>query len=356
MVLDYSLKTVEERIDYVNQLLADTPSKELNNQQLTYMSDYILFVADKNQTKKEHQESHPIVTKNREATVGKRQVSLEEVVAGLENGEDGLYALINQDKNQLLDRKEPLSERDYEEIPQLKEQLEVLKSLQRQFENAPKNKRFSLKKQIIETWQQMYILKASARGIPAKGRTPSQIKSLTYLKLDEDIYFDDKGMPQSKAIISLLNPAHVSFLLCYYSILKQECIDNLHSDMYFLLLDLENLVVDTLLEDYEELFDLVVWKIDGKTNEEIQELMESKHGITHNEQYFSALWRKRVPKMIAEAAQKQWIVWYYTNEKRGIWKKCGKCDEIKLAHPLFYSKNNSSKDGCYSICKECRSK
>ena len=78
--LDYSLKTTEERIECVNKILATTSPEKLNSKYLGYMSDYILFVADKNQTKKEHQQSHPIVTRNREVTVAKRQVSFEEMV------------------------------------------------------------------------------------------------------------------------------------------------------------------------------------------------------------------------------------------------------------------------------------
>lgn len=83
--------------------------------------------------------------------------------------------------------------------------------------------------------------------------------------------------------------------------------------------------------------------------------MESHHGVIHNEQYYSTLWRKRIPKMIAEKAQMEWLEWYFMNVEKGKWKYCNKCGEYKLAHPMFFSKN-TSKDGFYSICKECRSK
>ena len=35
---------------------------------------------------------------------------------------------------------------------------------------------------------------------------------------------------------------------------------------------------------------------------------------------------------------------YYTEEKKGYWKKCNRCGQIKLGHTKFFSKNKSSKD------------
>lgn len=354
MQLDYTLKTPQERIACVEALIAETPDDKLTNQYLSYMSDYILFVADKDQTKKERKEERPIVTKNREVTVAKRQVSFEEVVSNLENGEDGLYALISNDKNQILDPKNKISQKDIEEVPGLQEQLDLIDNLQKQFANATGQAKYSLKKQIIETWQQIYILKASFRGTPAKGKTSNQVKSMAHMDLKENITIDPNTlMPVSDGMISLFNPAHISFLLCYYAQLKQECVDDLLSDMHFLLLDLEDLVEKTLAKDYPVLYDLLIWKIDGLTNEEIQDRMECEYGEIHSEQYFSSLWRKRIPKILAEQAQKDWLIWHYTNEEYGHWKYCTGCGQHKLAHPLFFARN-SSKDGYYSRCKTCK--
>lgn len=354
MKLDYSLTSSEERLKYINDLLVNLPEEQLNNKYLTYMGDYLLFVADKNQTKKEKKEKYSIVTKNREVTVNKRQVSFEEIVSNLENGEDGLYAMIRNDKNQILDQKDPITEKDIEEIPGLKENIATIESLKKQFEHAIGKNKYLLKQQIISKYQEQYILKASFKGVSNKIVISNQIKNMAHMRLDEEIFIDEEGFPQSTGIINLFNTAHISFLLCYYSLLKEESAEDLNSDMHYLLMDLEKLV-DGTFKDEPVLYDLVIWKIDGRTNEEIQKKMDAKYGIKHNEQYFSTLWRKRVPKMLVEKAQKDWLMWHFTNEEYGDWKKCGRCGEIKLAHPLFFSKN-TSKDGFYSICKECRSK
>jgi len=88
ITLDYTLKTPEERTRYVEKLVKSNP--DISQQWRMYLADYILFVADKNQTKKEHKQESPIITKNREITVNKRQTSYEQMVDSLEGGEDAL--------------------------------------------------------------------------------------------------------------------------------------------------------------------------------------------------------------------------------------------------------------------------
>lgn len=350
--LDYTLKTAEDRISFVEQIIAETP--HISNQYLSYLSDYILFISDKDQTKKERKQDKPIVTRNREMTVSKRQTSYEAIASTLENGEDGIYGLIRQDKNQLLDAKDKITQEDIDSVPGLREHLEIIDKLTEQFNNTTvKAQRYSLKKQIIESWQQVYILKASFKGAPVKGRTSSQVKTMAHMNIDENIWLDENDNPQSDSKLTLINPAHVSFLLCYYSQLKQECEDDLNSDMHYLLMDLEDLASAALEEKYPEMYDLLIWKIDGCTNEEILELMKRKYDKSHNVTYYSTLWRKKIPLLIAEAAKKQFLVWYFTNIEYGSWKKCSKCGEVKLAHNMFFAKN-SSKDGWYSQCKDCK--
>ena len=101
------------------------------------------------------------------------------------------------------------------------------------------------------------------------------------------------------------------------------------------------------------LYDLLIDKIDGMQNEAIQKHLEEKYGIKHSVEYISSLWRKKIPKLIAEEAKKEWITWHY-KQIGGKWKRCSRCKKVMPAHNLFFSKNNTSKDGLYSICKCCR--
>ncbi len=357
LILSNDLQTAEERSAYVQDYLDKHPHEYLSQRDLSYISDYILMVSQKDQTKREKQSNAPILTYNRECTVNKREKSLEEIVSGLENGEDGLYALINNDKDQKLDHKQKLTEWDFENIPGLKEQQEIIDKLEEQKKTATGRKRSSLQNQIIETYQQMYVIKNSYRNPSIKKKSNAYLKIFAHLTIpedDEDIYIDEKGYARSNAAVSLLNPSHISFLLRNYVQLKEETTDDLQSDMRYILMDLENLV-EKALEHDELLYNLLIWKIDGLSVKEIQEKMDSQFGEIHSEPYYSTLWRKRIPKLIAEQAQKDYLIWYYTNIEKGNWKRCSKCGEIKLAHPLFFSKN-TNKQGWYSHCKDCKNK
>ena len=101
---------------------------------------------------------------------------------------------------------------------------------------------------------------------------------------------------------------------------------------------------------------IVIYKIDGLQNIQIQEKIQKEFGIKHSLEYISSLWRNKIPKIIASKAEDQWLDWYYFHVEKGKYKKCSRCGQIKLAHNKYFSKNKTSKDNFYSICKECRNK
>ena len=140
-----------------------------------------------------------------------------------------------------------------------------------------------------------------------------------------------------------------------YSALKEDCWGKFSSDLWYAMLDLDNLIEATLNNDkYQLYYKLLIYKIDGKQNVAIQELLEKEFGMTHSVEYLSSLWRNKIPKMIAETAKERYLEWHFTYEEKGKWKKCTRCGKTKLATNRFFSKNSTSKDGWYSICKQCR--
>ena len=347
--LDYTLTSEQDRINLVNAIIAQTPSNQLSPRYLEILADYILDAA-----KKEERRNKKIITKNRMVTVNKRETSFEGLVAKLENGEDGIYALMaGNDKNILLTPKIAITPKDIEEIPGLKELRDNIEQIEKLEKVARGKKRYLLKKQLIEMRQEQYILKNEFRKpIHCMHLT----KSFNEINFDENISIDENGNPKSDGILTFLNPTHISALLCNYSKLKENAWGKFNSDSWALMEDLDNLVEKTLKYKYPLYYDLLIYKIDGKTNIEIQDLLLRDHNIKHSVEYISSLWRNKIPKLLAEQAQEDALLYYYTEIEKGQWKRCSRCGEIKLAHNKFFSKNKSSKDGWYSICKCCRNK
>lgn len=346
--LDYSIESPQERNELVKKIIDETPPEKLTNRYLEILADYLIFAMDKEERKQKK-----ILTDNRMVTVNKRETSFEGLVGKLENGEDGIYNMIANDKNIILTPKVSITQKDLEEIPYLKKLHDEIERVDEQRKKATGRLKFNLTKQLIEMRQDQYVIKNSFHQ-------PiycfNGIKSFSKLDLDENITITADGDVVSDGLISLFNPEHVSILLCNYSKLKEDSWDKFNSDSFYILKDLENLVDLTLKEKEPLYYDLVLYKIDGKQNAEIQELLEIDHGIRYSLEYISSLWRNKIPKMIAATAKKEYLIWYYTEVERGHWKRCSRCGQIKLAHNIFFSKNNTSKDHYYSICKECRNK
>ena len=346
--LDYSIADPEERVKLVEKIIENTPQERLTNKYLEILANYIIFAM----TKKEKKQKK-INTDNRMVTINRRETSFEGLVGKFQSGEDGIYNMIINDKNVLLTPKYQITSKDLEQIPALKQLREEIEKVEEQEKKARGKKKFLLKKQIIQMRQDQYVIKGAYRPVTY---SLNLIKSFSTLDLTDKIEINEKGDIVNKGLISLFNPTHVSILLCNYSKIKESCWDRFNSDIYYLMITLEEAIDAVFKEDYPVLYDLLIYKIDGKSNLDIQQLLFDTYGFTYSVEYLSSLWRKKIPKLIADYVEKEELIWYYTTEEKGKWKKCSRCGQIKLAHNKFFSKNNTSKDEWYSICKECRNK
>lgn len=340
--LDYTLSTPEERNQLVQQILNETP--EPNEKYLEILADYLVLCMEK-QEKKEKQ----ILTENRMTTVNKRETSFEGLVSQLENGEDGIYSLMSDSKTTIFQPKVTITKKDIEEIPPLKQLRDSITVWEAKLKVTEGKQAYTIKKALIEMRKDQYVIKnAYRRPIVPNKLTRSKI----YTKLDEDFEISDEGRVIPKGI-SLCNPKVCSAILCNYSRLKEDSWDQFEGDLWFLVYDFEQ-VCDQALEDYPFYKRIVEYKIDGKQNAEIQKLLEEEFGTTHSIEYISSLWRKKIPNLIASAAEDNLLSWHYLNKEKGAYKKCSRCGQIKLANNKYFSKNKTSKDGFYSICKACR--
>ena len=299
---------------------------------------------------KQEKKERKILTENRLMTVNKRETSFEGLVSQLENGEDGIYNLISDNKNQIFQPKVTITKKDLEEIEPLRQLREAINLWEAKLKVTEGKDAFIIKKALIEMRKDQYLIKnAYRRPIVFNKLT----RSRNYVKLDDKTCrFDADGYPIPEGV-SLLDPAVCSAILCNYSRLKQDSSDQFEGDLYYLMESFDE-IADVALQKYPLYEKIVECKIDGLQNIQIQEILQMEFGIKHSLEYISSLWRKKIPKLIASAAEDQYLDWYYLNEEKGKYKRCSRCGQIKLAHNKYFSKNKTSKDGFYSICKKCR--
>lgn len=335
MIIVYSnltkSKSCEAAISKVEELLS---ANKYNSHQLSKLADYILFA----------ERSKEIISDNRlRGTILKRETSFEELSSKLEGGEDSVYNLISDNKNIPLTHKISITNQDVEQssdLRQLREAIDTIAAL-------PQTK--LTKKMLIEMRRDQYIIKMSNNPpvnltIKTKMRVP--------IPLNEQVSLNKEGEFVISGF-SLLRADVCAAILQNYSRAREGSSENLDSDLWAIMQDFDALS-ERALSNYPILLSIVTAKIDGLTNNQICELLFSEHHVEYSPEYISSLWCHKIPKLIADKAQEEWLDWYYVKKKRGKYKRCSRCGCNKLAIPRYFTRNKTSKDGLYSVCKECR--
>ena len=343
--LDYSLNTPEERRELVEKFLEENPNP--GEKYLEILADYLVFCMEK-QEKREKK----ILTENRLATITKRETSLEGLASQFEGGEDGLYDLIvDNNKNTLFKPKIAITKKDLEEIPELQQAKDAIHYWEEKLKTVTGKEAYIAKKAVIDFRKDQYLIKDAIR-------VPIQIKGTAHSKtcpsLNGTVTLDEQGycVPQG---VTFIDPNVCSIILCSYNLFKNQSAGVFHSDLWALMFDFDNLM-RRALKDYPVYQKIVECKINNKSNIEIQTILKEELNVEHSIEYISSLWRKKIPQILASYAEDEYLNWYYLEVEKGQYKKCSRCGQIKLAHNKYFSKNKTSKDGWYSICKECRNK
>ena len=223
--LDYSLQTPEERKELVEKILDEAPDP--SEQYLESLADYLILCMEKQERKEKK-----ILTDNRMATVVKRETSFEGLVSQFENGEDGIYALITNDKNTIFQPKISITKQDVEEIPFLKQLRETIAIWEKLSKTAVGKQAYVIKKALIDMRKEQYIIKNAYR-VPVTAMKINHSKTIVPLE-DKTCRLDENGYPIPEGI-SLLDPKVCEAILQNYSKLKEDSWDHFDSDTWYLM-------------------------------------------------------------------------------------------------------------------------
>ena len=126
----------------------------------------------------------------------------------------------------------------------------------------------------------------------------------------------------------------------WHTAIGLQAVDGLKPSKYLIDTAIKNIEGDISIDEAQELLN-TYYEENPKANTEDRTEEADKLAV-------------RIAKILSEKAKEDYLIWYYSEVEYGTWKRCSRCGEVKLAHNRFFSKNNTSKDGWYSICKECR--
>ena len=180
------------------------------------------------------------------------------MVSQLENGEDGVYNLITENKNTIFQPKVTITKKDLEEIPELRQLRETIELWEKRSKVASGREAWIIKKALIEMRKDQYVIK---NGFRKPIVTTKLTRSKPTIKLDENEYFTPEGELIVEGV-SLMRPDVVSLILCNYSKLKQDSYDKFDEDMWYLIYSFEE-ISDKALEKYPILKRIMEYKIDG---------------------------------------------------------------------------------------------
>ena len=183
--LDYTIESPVQRNELVKKIVESLPPQRLTNRYLEILADYIIFAMTKEERKTKN-----INTDNRMVTINKREISFQGLVGKFENGEDGIYNLITEDKNIIFTPKISITEEDLEEIPALRQLRAAIEQVEKLAKTARGRRKYLLKKQIIQMRQDQYVIKTSYKQ-PVY--CLNAVKNFNSMRFDDDMFRKDCG-------------------------------------------------------------------------------------------------------------------------------------------------------------------
>ena len=344
--LDTHLKTSEERLEYINNLLQSKTSFTEN--ELEWMATYLTYPLEK-----EERRQRRIMTDNRRVTIEAHESSYEGLSTKFEAGDDALEA-ISQSRpvlpTRITPRKRPITTRDLDTIPGLRSVRESAAQWQQRSKTTTGRVSYIAARAYREDSALQYILRDSYAPPIGAITTPN------YTAREPDYYskewIEPNGEIQQKGY-SLLSSDLCGVLLKQQIKLKGKNWGKFN-DLWFLIMDFEKFMRQAL-EPFPVYQLIVEAKWSNLSNVEIQEEIYNEFGKHYTPEFISNCFCNKIPKLISETYYDHFLDYWYLNVEKGTYKTCSHCGRVLLAHPRFFNRNSTSRDGFQSQCKQCRS-
>ncbi len=348
--IDYSIKDIEDRKKLIDEMLFEYNDIIYNyidkyglqsDSDLSYLLDRMcnyLVYDDRKKWRKEKKRIKDII---------KNEISVDNVEKYLDIKNKEAKSSSGYD----LNPKAIITSKDlkrYKEIEQIYNAIHIYQQIRSKSKNS---------KDIFKINRVISQLKIDAIYIKEFLSGMFEFKNIIFNKpkynFDNDTgYFDvnDDYILVSENQLDYGNKKHISYLIKFYSRLKQESYNDNNADMKYILFLLEYLIDNTGLSDREK--DIVLWIIDEFNYEIISEKLKEKYNIDWYGDTVSRTFDSICSK-IADFYEKDYEDWFYTFVARGVYKTCSKCGEVKLANERYFGKDERNNDKLKSICKEC---
>lgn len=384
--LNFSLSTSSERRDFIEKYLEQNKDKKFSNNDLETIANYILYGKDSD-TGESIVDRKEVQIKTKYNSYSKKEPeSLDELIESPTFDE----RVFVQDRNRYRVIKPKIDREKDADVPGIQELWKSIDRYQHIIDAntgkvddpaAPKLSSIQLykfKHMVIDLRRQQFYLRdmvkpticmfgTNARKVYQQDDTsiPWDFSSSNFsiaplgvlIGKDEKFYNprEYRGPEytynsNAKYIVDFRNPEHIYYLLENYEDLRISSDNKPESTIGFLLDTLDFYIEKANLTEPKKV--ILAYKKNKIQNEIIREKLQKEFGLTHSANYISTIWKQKICKEIADAAQLHYD-YYLNRNKQFVWKKCNQCGKIKLKDTREFMRKSRSSDGLASRCKEC---
>lgn len=154
--------------------------------------------------------------------------------------------------------------------------------------------------------------------------------------------------------LSLRNIDTYIALIESYSELKKKYHSKVSTTMWCLLKDFEDLLQKTKWTEQEVVILNFILETGVTEHKAINEELQRELKTDIPQRTLSDWLNKNIPNKLAQTYEKRLEEWIWTYRRKGKYKTCSKCGEVKLAvDDRYFRHRKDSKDGFRGVCRAC---